>query len=107
MIIRSSPLGSPWKRGALAFFMFNSFSIFLIWMISEIVHRPQENMDLLMIVMSLISGILYFCSSVFEVRRLKYVVLILGIFVAGPMLVFNGIIFFIFMELANYDFERK
>ena len=107
MIIRSSPVGSPWKRGALAFFMFNSFSIFLIWMISEIVHRPQENMGLLMLVMSLISGILYLCSLVFEVKRLKYVILILGIFVVGPMLIFNGLIFFLFMELANYDLERK
>lgn len=107
MIIRSSPLGSPWKRGAAAFFMFNSLSIFMIWMISEIVRRPQENMGGIMLVITVFSGVLYLCGAIFKVRRLKYVILILGVFVAGPMLIFNGLIFFLFMELANYDSGRR
>ena len=107
MIIRSTPLGSPWKRGAGAFFICNSLSIFFIWMAFDITRKPENFTGGLWLAVVACSAVAYVFGMIFHVTRLKYVVLILGLLGAIPLFILSSISFFVFVELAQYGSLAK
>lgn len=107
MIIRSTPLGSPWKRGAGAFLICNSLSIFFIWMAFDISGRQENFTGLLWLALLACSAIIYLLGMIFNVTRLKYVVLILGLFVGVPIFILSSISFFVFVEISKYGEDTK
>lgn len=107
MIIRSTPLGSPWKRGAGAFLICNSLSIFFVWMAFDISGHSENFTGLLWVTVLVCSAITYLLGMIFDVTRLKYVVFILGVFVALPIFILSSISFFVFIEISKYGEETK
>ena len=107
MIIQSTPLGSPWKRGSLAFLICNSMSIFFVWMAFDIAHKPEDFTGSLWLAVLACSAISFGFGMIFNVARLKYMVFILGFFVVVPILIFSSISFFVFLELSEYEFNTK
>lgn len=107
MILHSGPLSNPWTRGAIIFFIYNSFSIFLTWMVFDIAEKIQNFTGPLWLIVAGVSILLYLLGVFFEVQRLRYSILILGIFVALPGLVFCTVPLFLFMELAKIGSELK
>lgn len=107
MIFQSYPPSSPWTRGAVIFFIFSSFSLFLIWMVFAIAGKPQNLTGPMWLFVVGISVILYFLGVFYRVERLRFAIFILGIFVALPGLVFLTLPIFLVMELANFEFDVK
>lgn len=107
MILQSGPLSNPWTRGAIIFSIYNSFSIFLTWMVFDIAEKPQNFTGSLWLIVVGVSILLYLLGVFFEVRRLRCSILILGIFVALPGLIFCTVPLFLFMELAKIQSELK
>lgn len=107
MILQNTPLGNAWVRGATMFFLCNSLSIFSIWMVFNIVGRSQSFTGWLWLAVVVISLMLYMSSFIFQVSRLKYVIFILGAFVAIPAFIFCIVPFFIFLELAGIKSQGK
>lgn len=103
MIFQSYPPASPWTRGAIIFFIFNSFSIFSVWMVFEIAEKPQNFTGPMWLSVAGISFLLYLLGAFFEVPRLRFAILILGGFVALPGLAFFTVPLFLFMELAKIE----
>lgn len=107
MILSSTPMGGPWKRGSGAFLLSNSLSLFLIWMILDIVNKPQNFTGPAWLAVLLISIVLYIFEITLPVKRLKHVILILGIFVALPMLIFFSLPIFACLELSRANTKSK
>lgn len=107
MIMHSNPSGGPWKRASCGFFLFNSLTLFMLWMVFEIVKKPQEFTGWTWWAVLLISIILYIFEMTLPVKRLKYVIFILGIFVALPVFVFFAVPVFMFFELSRMDDGNK
>ena len=107
MILQSTPLSSPWTRGAIIFFMYNSLSIFFIWMAFDIAGKTQNFTGPLWLIVAAISLILYFLGANFKVARLRCTIVILGVFVALPGLIFCTIPLFLFAELAKIEPKNK
>lgn len=107
MILQSTPLISPWTRGAIIFFMYNSLSIFLTWMVFDIAGRTQDVTGPLWVVVAAISLLLYLFGIYFTVKRLKFTIIILGVFVALPGLIFCITPTFLFAELAKIEPQNK
>ena len=101
MIMHSNPSGGPWKRASCAFFIFNSLTLLTLWMVFDIVKKAQEFTGYTWCVVLLISIILYVFEFAAPIKRLKYVILILGIFVALPGFLFFAMPIFMFFELAG------
>ncbi|WP_177196909.1 hypothetical protein [Duganella sp. CF517] len=76
-------------------------------MVFDIAEKPQNFTGLLWLVVVGISILLYFLGVFFEVRGLRCSILILGIFVALPGLIFCTVPLFLFMELAKIRSEIK
>lgn len=107
MIIQAAALGSPWKRGAAAFLICNSLSIFFIWMAFDIAGKPEKFTGWLWLAVLTISAIAYLFGLIFQVARLKYVTLILGFFVAVPIFLLSSVSFFVFFALSEYYWSTK
>lgn len=107
MILQSGPLINPWTRGSIIFFIYNSFSVFLIWMGFNIAKKPQDFTGSLWLVILGVSIFLYFIGRLFDVKRLRCTIIILGSFVALPGLIFCSIPLFLFMELAKIRSDLK
>lgn len=103
MIFQSYPPASPWTRGAIIFLIFNSLSIFAVWMVFDIAGKPQNFTGPMWLSVAGISFLLYLLGAFFEVPRLRFAILILGAFVALPGLVFFTVPLFLFMELAKIE----
>jgi hypothetical protein len=76
-------------------------------MVFDIVEKPQNFTGSLWLIIVAISIVLYLLGRFFEVQRLRYSIIILGIFVALPGLVFCTVPLFLFMELAKIRSELK
>lgn len=107
MIIRSTPLGSPWKRGAGAFFICNSLSIFFVWMVFDMERKPADFTGWLWLAVVACSAVAYGFGMIFDVKRIKYVVLILGVLGAIPLFLLSSVSFFAFIELSQYERMKK
>jgi hypothetical protein len=103
MIFQSYPPASPWTRGAIIFFIFNSLSIFSVWMVFDIAEKPQNSTGPIWLGVAGVSFGLYLLGVFSPVPRLRYAILILGVFVALPGLVFFTVPLFLFMELAKIE----
>lgn len=101
MIMHSNPSGGPWKRASCGFFIFNSLTLVMLWMVFDIVKKPQEFTGWAWGVVLLISIMLYVFEIAIPVKRLRSVILILGIFVALPGFLFFAMPIFMFFELAG------
>jgi len=107
MILRPIPPSSPWTRGAVIFFIFNSLSIFFAWMVFDITGNPQNFTGPMWLSVVGISVLLYFLGVFLKVERLRFVIIILGIFVALPGLIFFTLPIFLVIELTNVEFHVK
>lgn len=107
MIFQSNPPMNPWTRGAVIFFIFNSLSICFTWMVLDIAGKPQNFTGPMWLTIAGISVLLYFLGAFFRVERLRVEILILGLFVAFPGLVFFTVPTFLVMEAANVASDVK
>lgn len=107
MILQNTPLGNAWVRGATMFFLCNSLSVFSVWMVFHIVGRSQSFTGWLWLAVVAISLMLYVSGFIFQVARLKHVILILGAFVATPAFIFCLVPFILFLELAGIRLQGK
>lgn len=107
MILSSTPMGGPWKRGSAAFLLTNSLSLFFVWMILDIVNKPQNFTGPTWLVVLLISIVLYTFEMTLPVKRLKHVILVLGIFVALPTFIFFSVPIFACLELSGANTKSK
>lgn len=107
MILQSTPFSSPWTRGAIIFLMCNSLSLFLIWMVFDIAGKAQNFTGPLWLIVAGVSLLLYVLGVCFEVVRLRYATLILGVFVALPGLIVCSTPLFLLAELAKIEDESK
>jgi len=108
MIFRTMPLENPWKRSAILFSMFNSLSAMAFWIVYDIVGYDKFLINLFLIIIVCFSFLLFLIGNIFPtIARVKYFVVIMGIFSVMPMLGLCIAPIFLFIILSNYSFLVK
>lgn len=79
---------NPWKRAIPAFLMCNILTLLVMWMAFDIAGVERNVINYLLMIVPVFSIILIFVGIIFnQVRRIKYFVLILGIFGLSPIFI--------------------
>lgn len=105
MILTPIPLDNPWKRCAIAFFIFNTLSILMTWIAFDIKNSSKDFLENFFLV-PMVAVFLFFIGSAFSVtNRAKYFVLIIGVFGMIPILIFSMLPFFLYIYISNFSFN--
>ena len=88
MIIRSSLVNNPWQRVIPPFFIFNMFSLSLFWLVFDILHYEKMFLNIAFVLIIVFSVLLFLFGYFFDgPERLKFFVLVMGIFGTTPIYV--------------------
>lgn len=108
MLFESGQESNPLKRAVPAFFLFNMLTLGIIWVALDIVGQKKEIINSFLILIPIFSIVLFFVGSIaHNIFRVKYFVLIMGIF--GVMPIFTACLspFVAFLIIAKYSSFSK
>lgn len=106
MILTPLPLDNPWKRSAIVFFMFNTMSAVMIWIVFDIKGISNEVTEKFLL-WNPIASIMMFLRGNFlsGPARVVSFVLILGIFGISPILLFSILPIFSYLVVTSASYE--
>lgn len=102
MILTPLPLDNPWKRSAIVFFMFNTMSVVMVWIVFDIKGISNEETEQIFLLNPVVSIAIFFLGIFLPAStRVVSFVLILGIFGLFPILLFSMLPIFSYLLVSS------